>query len=437
MWPMPVEPGLCEGERLVDWLVDSAGLRAVAARACASAGIQGREEQVAYCLVVLVRKPDPPRRGPDGTKKRTFCLDPCTDGFAERLDLWADRIARNLSRWAATHDAIHDELDLFEIETLRKLIRSRVRLPDDLIDTLADELAGLVTRGPRLAEMSIQHARDFEPAPGEYAFQTPLSSWIATVVNRRKPWDLEPLDERAEDSRPRDVADDLDEAQEVAQDAERVLIARIGELARAGGLLGAAIERADELEREFGRQRAESREAAAALVRLRAELVHVADALSRERRAVTPMLAYVALAMPRARQLQRTSVLSLRAESIERPVVDSMSAAMSAIVRDEFQPTPALIRRTDEATKRGVARSRLKNLEELRDAPLRRADLLAPVERMLDELPPAVAGLAAIAADLDSDAAIVATNRNAAADELTSVDRWCGRVFRRYAMRKP
>jgi hypothetical protein len=420
---------------VVDWLVDEAGLRRVAAEACAHAGIEGRENQVEYCLIVLVRKPDPARRQRDGTIKRTYSLDPGSEDFGERLGWWGEQVARNLRRWAPEYEAIHDEADEYEIRALRRMIRTRHG--DDVIDNLADGLAAVLTTGPRLEEMSIEHAREFEPARAEYAFQTPLPQWVATAVKRKVPRDTEPLDDRAEEHELREVSDDLDEAEEVAEEAERALVVSIANLAETRGLLPAEISRADAYERELARRRPASREASEALVRVRAEVVFVADELIREKQALTPMLAYVVLAMRSARNLQRVTVLSLRSDRIEPAVVGSMSATMNAIVGDERQPTPALVRETREATKRGVARARAKALEELQDAPERRAAILAPVARTLEELPPGVADVAAIAAVEGTDAGIVATNRNAAVKELTTVNQWFGRVFRRYAIGRP
>jgi hypothetical protein len=430
---MTVDQEPCEHEGLLDWLVDRGGLRAVAAEACENAGIEGREERVAYCLTVLARKADPARRQPDGTVKRTYCLDPCAECFPGRLAWWADQVARNLRDWGSVYEAIHDEADVYEIHTLRSMIHARHG--DDVIDTLADGLAAVLANGPRLGEMSVDLAREFEPPPAEYAFQTPLSQWVRTAVKRKRPRDTDPLDERAERREQREVSDDLEEAERVADLVERAFVASLANLAEMRGLLAEEIGRAGAFERGLARQAPASREAADALVRVRADLVYRIDALTREKQALRPMLAYVVLAMRSSPNLQRVTVLSLRAERLERAVIDSMSATMHAIIEDELQPTPALVRMTTKATaERAIAKTRVKALQELQDAPERRAMMLAPVVRMLHELPSAVADVAAIATVLETKAGIVATNRNAAVNELTAVNAWFARVFRRYAI---
>jgi hypothetical protein len=420
-----------EHHRLVSRLVD-ADLGAIAARACARAGIDGRDEQVAYCLIVLASKPDPPRRSPDGTVKRTYCLDPEDDGFRDRLSEWADTVARNLRDWGGTYEAIHDDADRYQIGTLRRLIRSRQG--NDVIDVLADGLVAVLAHGPRLEEMSIEHARELEPSPAQYAFQTPLPQWVRTAARRRSPRDTDELDARAEQQRVADVLDDLDSAAHVADEGERAWIEAVAALAETRGLLADRIERVDAFELDLARRQGASPDVAAAFVRIRAELARVADELREERRALTPMLAYVVLAMRSATQLMHVTVLSLRMESIDQSAIDAMSATMLAILADEYQPTPALIRKTRSATEAGVSRSRAKALDELRDVGARRPVILAPVARLLGAQPPVVADVGAIAAATGSRPNIVRQNRHAAGTELGMVDPWFARVFRRYAM---
>lgn len=430
---MPVDQEPREHDRLVSRLVQ-ADLWTVAREACARAGAEGREQQVAYCLIVLAGKADVPRRAPDGTLRRPYGLDPDRDDFSGRFACWADRIAANLRAWGDDYEAIHDEAERFEIETLRRLIR--MRRGDDVIDVLADALAAVLARGPRLGEMSIGHARALPPSPAQYAFQTPLPQWLRTAARRRLEPEPGPLDERAEQLGAPGVADQLAAEAAVAGEGERALIEAIASLGETRGLLAEAIERADAFDAELAGRTPASREAAASFTRVRAELVHVADELSRERRALTPMLAYVALAMRSAPQLMHVSVLSLRMEDIDRGAVEAMAATMRAIVADERQPPPALIGKTHAATALGVSSARVKALEEVHGAGARRAAVLAPVEQMLDRLPPVVADVAAIAAVTSSRAAIVRQNRHAAAAELEKVDAWFARVFRRYTIRR-
>lgn len=422
-----------ERDSLVTRLVDEFGLLRVVADACTRAGVPGCEQMVAYCLVVLVGKDDPARRSSTGVVKRTYLLDPDAHDFAHQLAYWAGTIAGHLRRWAPAYEAIHEEADRYEIRTLRRLIRTD--RGDDVVDRLADELAVVLTGGPRLDEMSLDHAREAEPAPGEYAFQRPLSRWVATAVGRKLEWYADPLDDRADELPGGDVRDDLEEVGELGDEVARALVARVAALGETRGLLAAAIARADEFEVGLARQRPTRDEDAAALVRVRADLVHVADELRREQRALTGMLAYVVLAMRSAPQLQRVTVLSLRVDTIEQAVIDAMAAAMRAIIDDELQPAPALVEKTRKvADRRLISRSRATALEELRAAPDRRGAALAPVARQLDDLPAIVADISSIAGFEQTKVSIVTTDRSAAAKELTTVDTLFGRAFRRYAM---
>lgn len=423
-------------DRLVRRLVEEHGLEALVAAACANAGIEGREQQVAYCLVVLIGKDDPARSSAGAPPRKRIRLDPEAAGFAERLAEWAATVAANLRGSAEAYARIHDEADRYEIATLRRLIR--VHPDDDVIDRLSDELGAVITGGPRLEEMSLERARGDAPAGGQYAFQTPLPRWLATAARRRAPRQAKPPDGDGAGKAPGggpDVPSELELGGKLAAEALQELIGRVAELAETRGLIAEALERADELEAGLARVTPVREEDRARFVRLRAELVYVADELRRRGLAMVGMLAYVVLAMRTSTNLQRVAVLSLRLAAIDCAAIDGMAAAMRAIIRDEAQPTPRLVTLTRWATdRRAVPTARAKALDALRAAPDRRADALGPVARMLDELPPIVAGVEVIAAVTRTSSGSVATYRHAAAAELAAVDAGFGSEFRRYAM---
>ena len=430
---MGVDQRSSERSRLAERLVREHHLVRVATAAAARHATEESHEAVAYCLAVLVRKDDPVRRHSDGELRRTFDLDPEADSFAERLAHWADEIARNLRRWGRDYAAIHDEADVFEINTLRRLVRTD--RGDDLVDRIADELAAVLAGGPRIEEMTLALFRDEEPPPNEYAFQTPLARWVATAVHRKLARGTSPLDDRAEALPGGDVRDDVDDAEIVRDDVVRALAERIAELAETRGLLAAEIERADRFEATLALQTPRVRDDAKALIGLRADLVHVAQELQAEMAALPGMLAYLALGMRTSQQLQRVAILSLRVVTIERAVIDALAARMHAIVGDDMHPTPTLVRLTRAAADdRRVPGARATALEELAAAPASRTEALAPVVRELAELPATLANVAAIAPLAGAAARTVTVNRSTAARELTTVNRWFGRAFRRYAM---
>src|SRR5262249_40778866 len=149
------------------------------------------------------------------------------------------------------------------------------------------------------------------------------------------------------------------------------------------------------------------------LIRLRATIADLADGLQREQAVLGEMIAYVILAMGNARNLQLVTILSLRLTAIEDAAARTLADAMKAVVTDVGEPTPRLIQRATAAIERGGSTLRAKALTRLRKAPERRAALLAPVAKALDELPARVADNAAIAAAMPerSTAHIVAVNR--------------------------
>lgn len=427
-----------ERDRLVTTLVQEFDLLGVAAEACRRGGIEGREQQVAYCLVVLSAKADPVRASSRRPAARTYGLDVDDHDFARRLQAWAAQIVNNLRDWATAYEAIHDEFDRYEITTLRSLIR--VRTGDDVIDAIADKLAAVLTGGQRLEDMTVELARETVLTGAEYVFQSPLSRWVMTGAVRAAPWDSDPIGAREEAKEGSDgwtdVVDAIDRRDELDLDVYRELVDRVARLADTQSLLPATIAHVEGLERQAARSRLAAAGDATLFQRLRAELAHVSDELGREQRAFGAMLAYVVLAMRSAPALQGVTILSLRVASLERAVVDHITGRMHAVIDDEHQPTPSLISRTRDAVAEGVSHRRLAALERLRDLPDSRAAELLAVARLLDALPPTVADVAAIGAALPSriSAGNVATSRGHAAKELTAVDAWFGRAFRRYAM---
>lgn len=424
-------------DRLVTTLVSDFDLLGVTAEACRNAGIPNREQQVAYCLVVLSDKRDPVRSSALRPASRTYELDIAADCFADRLGSWAATIARNMRDWSTVYEAIHREFDRYEIATLRSLIR--VSAGDDVIVSIADKLGAVISGGQRLEDMTVDLARQLPRTGADYVFQSPLPRWVTTSAKRATPWATDPIEPHEEEIAGShgwtEVVRELELRDELDHDIYRQLVERVGGLADTRGLLPAAIEHVDTLDRAAARSRLASAADISLLHRLRAELAHVTDELLKEQRAFGGMLAYIVLAMRSAPRLQGVTILSLRVASLERPVIDYIAAMMRAVIDDEQQPTPALISKVQEARQAGVSRNRAKAIERLRDAPDARAAELAAVVRLLETLPPTVGDIAAIGSALPNaiSASNVATTRGHAITELIAVDVWFGRVFRRYA----
>lgn len=427
---MVVDDDPRERDLLVTTLVETLDVLGVADEACRRAGIAGREQQVAYCLVALCRKADPLR-----SSARTYDLDVGAHDFASRLASWADAIAANMSRWASPYEQIQDEFDRHEIATLRSLIHIR-RSDDDVIDTIADKLGTVIWLGHRLEDMTLELAREADHAGAEYVFQSPLPRWVGTSAKRAAPRDTDPFDTHELQMRDRDGTTEIED--EIAQRAEldlhafREFVDRVAELAETRSLLSAAIEQTGRLEHAAAGSRLAGAADSTLLGRLRAELMHVADRLSSEQRAFGGLLAYIVLAMPTAPKLQGVSILSLRLASLDPLAVEHIAQRLRAVVVDERQPTPRLVSMTGAAK---VSTLRVKALEQLRDAPGMRAETLRPVVDLLDALPPIVADVAAIGEALPEpmSASSVSTYRLNAAKELKAVDPWFERAFRRYA----
>jgi hypothetical protein len=344
-----------------------------------------------------------------------------------------------MREWATVYEAIHDEFDRYEITTLRGLIH--VSTGDDVIVSLADKLGAVLAGGQRLEDMSLDLARETERYGAEYVFQSPLSRWVATGVKRAVPWDtdpIEPHEEEIEGSKGWDeVVREIDLRNELDLDAYRELVDRVAGLADTKSLLLEAIERIDRLDRVAASSRLASAADLKLFQRLRAELTYVSDALRMEQREFGGMIAYIVLAMRAAPRLQGVTILSLRVAALERAVVDHIAGRMRAVIGDERQPTPKLVVRTkDAAAHAGVPKNRVKALERLREAPEARARELADVAALLAALPATVDDIAAIGAAMPQamSASGVTTYRGHAVAELSAVEPWFGRSFRRYAM---
>jgi hypothetical protein len=171
----------------------------------------------------------------------------------------------------------------------------------------------------------------------------------------------------------------------------------------------------------------------ALITRLRAALVHVADGLGEEQRALGAMLAYLLLAMPHGKRRQRVAILSLRDEMLEADLVEHIAARMRAVVAADDPPSPSLIVKAAAAK---VPNARHMQLERLRDDRRHRERSFVVLRRLLDELPASVAGIAGIATAIPGriSATNVTSTRGQAASELKAVDRRFGKVFRRYAI---
>lgn len=432
---------------LAERLVTELGLLSIAQQACTSAGIEGREQQVAYCAIVLAGKRDPARSRRGAPAEQTYRMDPEAHDFPARLQARCREIAKNLRIWGPTYEAIHDEADHYEITTLRRMVGA-VR-GDDIVEDLATKLTAVLAGGPRLDEMSVELAREEGAAPNDYVFQRPLRNWVRTAVIR----DLGPRSQALDDHAGRLVREDAVDEELAAMEGEaadrlELCTRAIAQLRETRGLLAEAIDRADAFEARLARLQSSRRQDRDLLIRIRAALLYEADWLQREHRAVDNVLAYVTLAMRRAPLLQRVAVLSLRLEHIDRRASEVLARGMRQALEDERHPTPVLVHRTQlaaEAAAREVAdglrrvavvpRTRWKALADLRAQPARRGAALAPVAQMLDELPKSIADDGEIAVQEETTVTIVTTYRANAIAELTAVDAVFGRVFRRYAGR--
>jgi hypothetical protein len=438
---------------LIDRLVGDFGLLQLAAAVCAEADVPGREQQVAYCVAVLVGKADPARRKKGAPAERTYRLDLDADDFAERLASWAERIAHNLGAWAEAIEAIQAEADRYEITTLRGLIYTH--RADDLIDRVADALLPVLADGPPPGRMSLDLLREEEPGGGDYVFQTPLPRWLATAGRRKVPArDTDMIDEEDVEAAPHDavrrprggggaaldqaVVDEIVAEGELAEGTLKRLVDTVAALSETRELLASVIERVDRWEADVARMRPSSESAAERLARLRAALTYEADALRREQGAVTGMLAFLTLSMRKSPKQQRVAVLYLRLEAIDPAAVDTLAARMRALIEDDGHPTPMLLAKTVDAAERGaVPGSRVTALEVLRRTAVPRTVELAPVSHMLDALPATVRGrtaITAIAALVGSSETTVSTNGHAATVELAAIDPLYGAVFRRFAI---
>lgn len=417
-----------EADRLLDRLLEEHGLRAAVARACGAAGAPELIPPTEYCLAVLARKRDPARA-------TTYGLHPDDPDVRDRLDRWAEAIVANLRRWGPVYERIREEADEYTTTTLRGLVR--ITRPEDVIAVVADELSDVLLAGPPVDEMSLELARSHAPGGDDYVFQSPLRRWLLTTIRRNLPYDAEDIDRVRETVRPGDETDLGDALDALDAESDEAFAALVRTLTTAPGWRGDLDEALGSAARaEGGLADAEpAREHDRRLLtRVRASLVFTAEELQAERRSIPGMAAYVVLALRVSDRRQRIAILSLRADAIDPAASDVIDGAFRAALTDERQPTPDLLRRTREAASERVPRSRVTALEEVRGAGARRAAVLAPMARRLDELPTAVAGLDAIAAYEATSLTTVTTHRGNAAKELDAVHWAYGRLFKRYAM---
>lgn len=415
---------------LVTALTETYGLTAIAANACASAEVPGREQQVAYCLVVLCMKDDPPRRSNEQSPRRTYSLDIHEPGFADALGAWANVVADNLRDSADAFEQIRAEDELREYPTLRTLALGDGQPPRtlaDVYDTILDALSATLARGRRLEDMSLAAVLAEEPAKGEYVFQSPLRRWIRTTLRRRLPRSTVPLDEASDDKRP--SADESHTAEEVY----RRLVAFVAGLSDTRALLFEAIAAADDLQCRADGVGPMTTEATALFNRFRAELAAVTDELRAEQRAFGSMLAYILFALAAAPKRRRVAIISLRNAALAPDVLEAIACRIWMFVRAGDPPSSALLVKTAGAR---VPAGRAAELARLRTEDAYRAATCATLAAMLSTFPPTVVDLAAIAAAMPGGmtAHAVAVTRGQAADELGAVDLAFRRVFRRYAM---
>lgn len=427
-------------DRLVTTLRDDYDLPAIAAAACKRAKIMGREEQLAYCLVVLCQKADVPRSSSGEPPTRHYRLDVGAADFPEQLRTWADTVAGNLAAWSEDYAKIHDEADRYVTTTLRALVWIDRR--DDVASVIAERVSAFVREGERLEDMNLARARAVGPIGREYVFQSRLPSWVRTIATRKAPWesdafgDAEPIVGKVDEHDLEDDAIDPPPVDGVLDDTYRDLVRRIAALEGTRGVLGAAIERAIDLEARLEQWWLANPDHRDLILRVRAELLHVADRLGEERRAFGGMLAYMLLALRHANTRRRVAILSLRMDALEPEVVEHIATRMRTVVGTEDPPPPSLVTRTASATGDLVRANRLAELKDLRDDAVYRRRRLAELRLELDELAPMVSGVAGIAAALSAKMTphTVTVTRGQAATELGAVDAMFGRAFRRYAM---
>ncbi len=421
--------------QLVATLMETYDLLHVTTTACARAGVAGREEQVAYCLIVLCQKSDPTRKqGADETAERVYGLDLDEDGFRTQLEHWADRVAHNLRAWATAYEAIRAEAAHHQITTLRGLVGTRPA-DDDVVDLVADRLASVISEGPPLQDMTLARARDFSPSGREYVFQSPLRTWVNAIARRSAPRSTHAL-EAAVLERPTEHEDSHEEE---SSEIYRSLVSHVAALVETRDPLPEVIRFAEGLERKASEITLRRTEGATRMDKLRAQLLYVADELRREQRAFGPMLEYVVLAMHRSPRLQLVAILSLRAGVMDRSS-EAIANRIRAIVERGAAPMPALIAKVGlatEATRAMVPRNRLWGLERLRDDREYRDSVLNQTGKLLDGLPVIVRALSEIGAAMPGGMSpgTVASARHRVSVELSAVDPAFGRVFRRFAFR--
>jgi hypothetical protein len=421
---------------LVTTLTRDHALEEVVAGACSRADIPGSEPQVAYCLVVLCQKADPARSKKGLPRERTYKLDVGEAAFDEQLLHWATVIARNVSECGEAYRAIFDEAESSAIDTLRGLMSlGEFTSRDDVADVLAARLSATLTNGAMLEEMSLTEARDAEPHGGDYVFQSPLGQWVGTSMKReflRHPDPHRNVDvaELGSDAPESDVGDESYEA----------LVRLVAALGATKKLLAEVLETAESQAEQTGARWYESDDDSAEFQRVRAELDYVAHLLRDEQRLLGQMLAYIVLAMAQSPDRHAVAILSLRVDWLEEAVRDDLAGRMRAVVNDDDQPVPALVIKAEQAHERKlIPANRPRALRLLREDLRHRADELARLGSILDELPPVVGGGSeAIAAAVPEQLVrgSVRAVRYAAAKELGAVDRVFERAFRRYAMRR-
>jgi hypothetical protein len=422
-----------ERDRRIDRLAEDLDLLGASTRACAEAGLPGREQAVAYCLVVLADKD----ARQDTERERT--LDVNAPDAAERVAYWAATVARTMKHSQALHIAIQEEAKDYRYTKLQGLLkRSIPARQDDVLDAVGDWIIDVLRATRPIDEMTLDTARHQPPPGNAYVFRQPLTAWIGTVAKRKRPVGAGPLPPdgpppRSDAPEPGDVVGKT--ILENNADALSLLTANITHLRTARTLMAEALGLTGQWKRTLDGMLPATDADERVLARVRNALTRVADLLALEARALTGMLAYVILAMRAAPGLQHVVVASLRLEAIDRGAIDDIAARMRALLDDPAHPHANLVRRTEMAPRPPVTGTRAKALDELTGAPTsRRRRALAPVARLLDTLPPTVPDVAAISQLTGSSLSLVGTYRNNASAELEAIDTDYSRVYRRYAM---
>jgi hypothetical protein len=359
--------------RLIEALKDH-NLEAIAAQAAAAAGLADAAQRVAYCLVVLYQKQDPPR----GETQLQYDLTLGSSNFGGQLRFWARSIARNMHA-DGQKIARAQAPGAQGLEWLTANLRARSQpWQEDVADRVAVKLWELLAlRTPRPAEMTLEYAREHNPPRAQYVYHREFDAWLGMTWKRARPRRTIPLDqdsgaraqqrpdedlEARDERRRREAREELEAeldlreveiycAVEEAIRSRKLIPKERADLARvasesAGALrfpgraatrvtLDPALKRrARELWLGLDKERAVPARAdlGSALARRAVELWHDLD----EERAELPrMLRHIDVTMRGPKEIRRlVAALSLRRQGLEPPLRDYLATSCPRLLAD-------------------------------------------------------------------------------------------------------